>query len=272
MAGCGVQLTLLVIQCLLTLGVSQPFDALRLPPVTISRESAEANACPTDDILAMARMSSTAGAGDAFQNRPCGGPGWVSVFDLDMTDMTQQCPSGWTMYTNPRSCSTTATQVGCVSILLTMPTGTYTNVCGRARAYATGSPDAFFHGTGIDIEGTYVDGISVTHGMPRQHIFSFPAGNAGENDVRCPCHAASDPVNGPVPSFVGNNYFCDTQANGALFDGLDCVTPCCTFNNPPIFNVTLPAPTTDQIEVRICANQPRGNEAVSVDQMQIYIS
>lgn len=272
MADCGVQLVLLAVLSLCSMGVAQPPPPLRIPTVTISGGGASAMTCPRDDALAMARMNSTAGAQTAFRNSPCGGPGWFSLFNLDMTDPSQTCPPAWTMYANPRSCSTAATATGCASLVLPSPvSGTYTKVCGRARAYGTGSPDAFFHGTNTDLEGTYIDGISLTYGMPRTHIFSFPAGNSGLGDVRCPCHAASDPVNAPVPSFVGNNYFCDTNANGALFDGLDCVTPCCTFNNPPYFNVTLPAPTSANIEVRICANQPRGNEAVSLDQMEIYI-
>ena len=39
-----------------------------------------------------------------------------------------------------------------------------------------------------------------------------------------------------------------------LWDGQGCgpTSSCCTFNSPPWFNVTLPFPTTDNIEVRIC--------------------
>ena len=75
-------------------------------------------------------------------------------------------------------------------------------------------------------------------------------------------------VNRPfqVPSFVGNRYFCDTGNHGTmhndsavylndpLWDGEGCGpnSTCCKFNNPPC--TTLPQPTTDDMELRICCN------------------
>ena len=82
----------------------------------------------------------------------------------------------------------------------------------------------------------------------------------------CPCVTGSTNRNN-IPSFVGQNYFCEsgiTQWNGTfgilwpdgdpLWDGQGCgpTSSCCTFNSPPWFNVRLPFPTTDNIEVRIC--------------------
>ena len=61
------------------------------------------------------------------------------------------------------------------------------------------------------IDGAYVTGVSVTHGSPRQHIWTFAAGFS-DNDTRwlselCPCNPNSD---ASVPSFVGEDYFCDS--------------------------------------------------------------
>ena len=67
---------------------------------------------------------------------------------------------------------------------------------------------------------------------------------------------------------MGQNYFYEsglTQWDGSsilfsngdpLWDGQGCgpTSSCCTFNSPPWFNVRLPFPTTDDIEVRICSN------------------
>ena len=64
-------------------------------------------------------------------------------------------------------------------------------------------------------------------------------------------------------------YFCETgltrypgingpfYSNGdPLWDGQGCgsTSSCCTFNSPPWFNVTIPFPTTDNMEVRICSS------------------
>ena len=74
------------------------------------------------------------------------------------------------------------------------------------------------------------------------------------------------------PSYVGNNYFCDGNYNGALWDAMDCTTNCCTFNNPPWFSVSLPAPTSDDIEVRMCGSDGNTlNELMQLSFLQSYV-
>ena len=90
----------------------------------------------------------------------------------------------------------------------------------------------------------------------------------------------------PIPSFVGNNYFCDTGNPGPgysrtevyqdnpLWDGEGCgpTSTCCQLNNPPWFCTTLPQPTTDDIELRICAGLERiSDEDVHIQLVDIYI-
>ena len=77
------------------------------------------------------------------------------------------------------------------------------------------------------------------------------------------------------PAFVGGNYFCKGDYDGALWDGMDCTSPCCTFNSPPWFSVTLPTCTSDDIEVRICSDQTFGTgrrtEATYLHVLEIYV-
>jgi len=136
------------------------------------------------------------------------------------------------------------------------------------------------------IDSYYMDGISVTHGSPRQHIWSFVGGvdEFDSSGSACPC------VNGStsgtrIPSFVGQNYFCESgitsgyvrgsfYPNGdPLWDGQGCgpTSSCCTFNSPPWFNVTLSPPTTDDIEVRICGDEPIGNEDTPIQLIKLYV-
>ena len=115
------------------------------------------------------------------------------------------------------------------------------------------------------IDTYYVDGVSLTHGRsPRYHIWTF----SGRR--HCPC--------GPVPAFVGNDYFCDGTStntinlNYPLWDGEDCGSnTCCSFNTPPWFWKQLSQPTTDNVEMRVRRNQDRRDEDVAIEAVEIYI-
>ena len=57
---------------------------------------------------------------------------------------------------------------------------TYSRVCGKIIAYQNGTTNAFapfVSGGNVNIEGPYVDGLSLTYGPAgsRQHIWSFVA-------------------------------------------------------------------------------------------------
>ena len=82
-----------------------------------------------------------------------------------------------------------------------------------------------------------------------------------------------------------NNYFCDTGNHGPrggsyysiflnpLWDGDGCgaTSACCQFNNPPWFCTTLPQPTTDDIEMRVCNNDNEYNEDIILSFVNINI-
>ena len=161
-------------------------------------------------------------------------------------------------------------------------------MCGRIIGYQIGSTDAFASGPGRSIDTSYVDGISVTHGSPCQHIWTFAAGiDEGTTfpAATCPCVSGST-ASTRISSFVGQNYFCETglsewsQVNGvfwpngdALWDGQGCgpTSTCCSFNSPPWFNVQLSSPTTDDIEVRICSNDWIQGEDSPVQLIELYV-
>ena len=69
-------------------------------------------------------------------------------------------------------------------------------MCGRIKAYQFGGTDAFsnYHNKiSTTIDGAYVDGISVTHSSPRQHIWTFAAGVSEYSSTYsgvCPCDAS----------------------------------------------------------------------------------
>ena len=227
--------------------------------------------------------------------RSCGGVtgGWMRVAELDMTESSQQCPRGLRLHTdsNVRTCGIIFSP-GCSSVKFAARSIEYSKVCGKIRGYQVGSTDTFGNsgrGPNPTIEGNYVDGVSLTHGHPRQHIWTFAAGldelGASYPQHNCPCTNTNTTSQAtPPPDFVDNDYFCDTGASGTfrystfysadpLWDGAGCgpLNTCCSFNNPPWFFKQLPQPTTDDIEMRVCTDQGSNNEGVVVEIVDIYV-
>ena len=152
-----------------------------------------------------------------------------------------------------------------------------------------GTTNAFHHqGSASDtIDDIYVDGVSLTHGNPRQHIWTFAAGFLESMTVNvestCPCTGNTGVT--PPPRFVGSDYFCEAAlqdrtptsatlySNDPLWDGDGCIdtNPCCSFNNLPWFYKQLPQPTTDNIEMRVCKDEDASNEDVDIEIVEIYI-
>ena len=165
----------------------------------------------------------------------------------------------------------------------------YSYVCGMAKGYAYFTPDAFrqFH-SNVGLDQVYVDGISITHGRrPRKHIWTYAAGQIqngwnrrGYSRSMCPCAIGSTQK---VPSFVDNHYYCEAANNNAsqkkwythdpLWDGAGCPlgNSCCSSSGMPWFKRDLPAPTTDRIEVRLCADQGARDENVGLAKLEVYV-
>ena len=213
----------------------------------------------------------------------CGEGIWYRVAYLNMADSTQQCPSAWREYnTQFRACGRPVTTVASRPANFYSTNHQYSKVCGRVIGIQVASPDAFHANQGID--GGYIDGVSITYGSPRKHIWSYVG--AFSEIVRatnvCPCDYvfATQP-----PSFVGTNYYCESGnptrdwagrvfPNDKLWDGEQCSTEgtCCTgTNTPPWFSVNLGSPTSDDIEVRICGTESTGNEDTPIELLEIYI-
>ena len=138
----------------------------------------------------------------------CGGTGgWRHVVYLNMTDNTC-CPSGWRLTRHSKTtCGKISTSdLSCDSVFFPVSGGNYTSVCGSIRAYQYNGLDAFeaYHkGAVTTIDEAYVAGVSLTHGSPRQHIWTFAAGvteDAPHRDDVCPCDAS---INITIPTFVG---------------------------------------------------------------------
>ena len=223
----------------------------------------------------------------------CGSVGWTRLAYLDMSDSTVNCPSGFRLYQSGsvRACGRPVTSSGsCVSVEFPSNGMSYSQVCGRVTGYQYYSPDAvntYYGSNHNNLNGDYVDGISITRGSPRQHIWTLMAGNYENNDVygsyNCPC--ATDSTQ-QVQSFVGDHYFCESgiatgtyqqqlYTSDPLWDGQSCgsnESPCCNVPGIPWFhrdygNTT----TTDYIELRVCGDEGTDNEDVPISYYEIYV-
>ena len=218
--------------------------------------------------------------------------GWARVANIDMTDPSQSCPSGFDLVTRTtpplRTCGRPG--AGCVSTSFPVHGIEYSRVCGRVIGYQVGFTDAFHshneRGQGID--SYYLSGISITHGSPRQHVWSFVGaisdGHTIESEI-CPCSRSGRiSVDAAEPPFVRQDYFCDTGNSGGsvggaffaddpLWDGEGCggTSTCCEFNNPPWFCKQLPQLTTDNIELRICEHLVSSSTDTPFELVELYI-
>ena len=225
----------------------------------------------------------------------CNDPtGWTQVAFINMTNSSYQCPSAFREISTPkRVCGRTNTSSGsCDGVIFSVNGMQYNKVCGRIVAYQIGTPAAFHENLlgRVGLESFYLEGISITYGNPRQHIWSFAA-TPGESYTTsssdpslCPC--SNPAVTYSTPTFVGNDYFCESGsvdqpccpkgiffANNTLFDGHDCgpASSCCSHNSPPWFCKTLPESTMDDLEVRICSDQGTQTDDIPFEILEIYI-
>ena len=104
---------------------------------------------------------------------------------------------------NLRTCIKNSDSGGCSSVTF-FTSNTFSRVCGKIKGYQFGHTYAFLPSY---IDNHYVDGISLTHGRPRQHIWTFAV--ATDEVASSPLHKCScSDINitssvTPPPAFVG---------------------------------------------------------------------
>ena len=209
----------------------------------------------------------------------------IAYFDTTRGD---PCPSGLRTFTN-----TTHWQTACGTIEGQQQTslnfttgGSYTHVCGRVRGYQGANSYGFYHhGRRPTIDNSYADGILITRGSPRQHLWTY-ASAFGETyhskEFLCPC-ASSDYNPAWIPSFVGSNFYCESgfvdSSNSPyriawedpLWDGKGCFisgNTCC--DRFGWFHRQVPS-TNDDIEVRWSRYYTRAGAETLTDQLEIWV-
>ena len=254
--------------------------------------------------LTTQNQTQTRDNGGGYGGCGCGGSGWRRAAYLNMSDPTQNCRGTWGLITNPRRTCARPYNAGflsCYSAMFPIQGIQYSQVCGRIIGYQIGQPGAFLPenigpgGPGPRaIDDQYVDGVSLTYGSPRQHIWTF-ANGIDESPTplvdQCPC-TVSQQLNVNTPPYVGSDYFCETgfpqgqkymnnmlnqtafHDDDPLWDGQGCgqLGACeCTFNNPPWFCKQLPQSTNADLEVRLCSTASATYENTAIELIDIYV-
>ena len=124
----------------------------------------------------------------------CGGAaGWRRVVKLNMTDPYDSCPSDWCLGEQyPKRTCIKCGFCMCSSVYFPVTGGVYSKVCGSIRGYQYDDVrafEAYVDEEVTDIDGPFVDGVIITHGDPRRHIWTFAAGRSEDwpFDDTCPC-------------------------------------------------------------------------------------
>ena len=210
---------------------------------------------------------------------------WRRLAYINMTDPEEECPSGLNEVSNSnteqRACGRSV-DGGCSSLHYTVNT-TYTQVCGIARGYQYGSMDGFVSSPGKTIDQVYIDGLSITNGNPRQHLWTYVVSHhEGGSLPRIRCPRDRSPYDfSQVPTFVGDHFYCETGFttrygiraawSDPLWDGAGCVHNIAhSCDRYGWFHREI-EPTQDDIEVRWCASGARSDEDVLTDWLEIWV-
>ena len=185
----------------------------------------------------------------------CGGltGGWRRVAYLNLSDQEDNgCPSGLE-YHNSMSCRRSSSSVGCSPVTYETNGIAYSQVCGTVVAQGVDTPDGFRN---RNIGQNYVDGISLTYGSPRNHLWSYPVVHNGN------CNDCTN----KKPNFVSSNYFCFSPDCSS---GMVCSESGCSENW--FYRHFEESITHSNIELRVCRSQSRNDEDIYLLHIEIYV-
>ena len=219
----------------------------------------------------------------------CGGRdgGWMRIANIQNGG---SCPNGWKQILLPvKACRANNDAAGCYSAFFSNNKLSYQHICGKVVGYQKGTTDGYrasYYTTypSKAIDGPYVDGVSLTYGTPRKHLFTYACGQRSDGPVsnsNCPC--ARGPGINP-PNFVKDNNYCESgstnypiyntvYAADLLWDGKGCNAgnSCCSQAGMPWFYRDVLGKINEPIEARICRDQAYIDEGILIKDLELYI-
>ena len=159
--------------------------------------------------------------------------GWMRVSQLDMTDISEHCPSSFKINASPKRHGKTPRQ----------HIWTFDNALDEIQ-----SQNWVCSCTKTDSTYTGV--------VPPLNFIC----NINFNDFFC--------ETGNRYSYTSQWYTADRVWDG---EGCGGTSTCCEFNSPPWFCTDLPQPTTDDIELRLCSDQDTSNDDTGLEIIELYV-
>lgn len=273
---------------------SRVLGRLRDFPASSCSELAAAGLTTSGHYWVRAANGSTVGVYCDLTTSFRAGPfGFVQVTDFDSSEQ-HECPPSLQSVENSCGrmlCGRGQVSPGCSSVYYSTFGISYSIVCGRVIGYQFSTPNAFLahhYDPTISLDDAYLDGVSLTHGLfSREHIWSFAAAVAdlATDHSNCPCSKLNQSATLSVPSFVQQQYFCETGnhkqsesgkwfCEDPLWDGQGCgdENACCDHQSGGSwFCVDLGKTVTADIELRLCGNEDISNEDTALESVQLYI-
>ena len=206
--------------------------------------------------------------------------GWMKLLDLDMRRPHSHCPEGLLQMDSPRRACANSDGYGCNSLTFSTHGVPYRRVCGVVSGFQYHTPDAFLRygcpSCENNISAAYLDGVSITYGSPRTHIWSYTAAWSEHHDhssshpipPKCPCAKGS---NLESPDFVGQDYYCEQGGGSELWAGEQCGPIEHQHLDLPWFCKELSERTTQDMEIRLCIDQGTEDENVFVEMIQLLV-
>ena len=195
----------------------------------------------------------------------------VADLNVNVTGTDTQCPPGFKLERNPFFCRTIMNGSGCTSVNYSVRGLSYCYVTGKIIARQFSNPDAFApftsgYNRNKALESNYVDGVSLTYGNPRKHIWTFAAGIVSTSNERC------GRCDFNIPAFIGNNLSCEINdvcttppyCHDPLWDGNQCV-------GSATFYRELPESTSEDVEMRVCRDQDNNDEDILLTLVELYV-
>ncbi len=141
-------------------------------------------------------------------------------------------------------------------------------------------------GSAPTLEQVYVDGVSITYGRPRKHVWTLAAAmdearDAATMNRACPCTNTELTYGGVLPPFVGDDYYCETGSRSTahakyfmrdpLWDGMGCGPESACCNHTQWFCKDLGETTTSNLELRVCTNEATTTENILLEDIEFYV-
>lgn len=185
---------------------------------------------------------------------------WTRIYGFNMSNKDENCPPNWqrTERHGLVGC-TSKINGGCSPIYIELGNTKFSSVCGKVAGHQIAFPDAFAVQDSKYIDKLYVDGLSITFGSPKQHVWTYGVGASkgelyGGTDGNCPCDKGK-----PQPGFVGGHMYCDSGHRNSLTADIQQHGVIDTVIYSEVYNHSLWTDTCGKNETSTCCGEVNDN-------------